>query len=208
MHRLVCRPVLLCFPLSNLPGPRAIYRWSPLCKNAAEMPVWSTVVPYSCIASEIHAGPGKAWWDGFGRAWACSYGCSRDETLTPCGIPSPISTGCTGGGYFPCWQQRAVFAQGRREGWPLSLLCLLRGFACGPFPSWFILTRSSRSVGVRTFQCRRPFTRRRLRGFPSFGPFSASPREPVAALNRMAMAKQSSAMATRTSPPRSLEGDA
>lgn len=98
MHRLVCRPVLLCFPLSNLPGPRAIYRWSPLCKNAAEMPVWSTVVPYSCIASEIHAGPGKAWWDGFGRAWACSYGCSRDETLTPCGIPSPISTGCTGGG--------------------------------------------------------------------------------------------------------------
>jgi hypothetical protein len=96
----------------------------------------------------------------------------------------------------------------RREGRPLSLLCLLRGFACGPFPSWFILTRSPRRVGVRTFQCRRPFTRRRLRGFPSFGPFSASPREPVAALNRMAMAKQSSAMATRTSPPRSLEGDA
>jgi hypothetical protein len=34
---------------------------------------------------------------------------------------------------------------------------------------------------------------------------SASPREPVPALFRMATAKQCSAMATRTSPPRPLE---
>jgi hypothetical protein len=112
----------------------------------------STVVPCGCIASEIHAGPGKAWWDSFGSGWTFSYGCAGDATLKPCGIPTPISTGCRGG-YFQHRHLRAARpyraraeAQRRREGMPLSFPVFfaalrLRGFACGYFPSWFCLTR-------------------------------------------------------------------
>ena len=90
----------------------------------------------------------------------------------------------------------------------------LRVFACDSFPPWLCLTRSREgreelpgqdiSVPATVHQKETAW----LPVLRSFLRASASPREPVAALNRMATTKQSSAMATRTSPPRSLEGDA